>query len=136
MITITPRDAKRTENVKPGWQICECVNHFTKPASTDGSTVHNYEIDIVEGEFAGTPLKNLTISEKALSMGKNFFLACGLPKEEWDRALKGESISFDEKNPVGKRFKAMVSNTKFENRIQNEATDFLPLSPGVAAASV
>lgn len=129
MITITPRDAKRTEMVQPGWHICECVNYFPKPASTDGSTVHNYEIDIVEGQFAGTPLKNLTISEKALAMGKNFFLATGMPQAEWDRALKGESISFDEKNPVGKRFKAMVSNTKFENRMQNEATDFLAIAP-------
>lgn len=126
MITITPRDAKRSEVVTPGWHICKVMNHFTKPAAGDGSTVHNFEIDIIEGQFKDTPLKNFTLSEKAVSMGKNFFLACGMPLEQWNKALNGESVTFDEKNCVGKIIKVMVSNSKYENRMQNEAIDFLP----------
>lgn len=132
MITITPKDALRAKNLPPGWQICDVENHYTKPAATDGSTVHYYELTVVDGQYAGVPLAELTISEKAVGMGKNFFVACGMPAEIWDKAEKGESQSFDEKLPVGKRIRVMVKPETFGNRMLNKASDFLPL-PGVAA---
>lgn len=125
MITITPKDALRAEQLPPGWQICDVTNHYTKPANTDGSTVHYYEMEVVDGQYKGVPLQELTISEKAVGMGKNFFIACGMPTELWDRAKKGESVNFDEKEPVGKRIKVMVKPEPFGGRIINKPSDFL-----------
>src|SRR4249920_524328 len=108
MITITPRDALMAKVLPPGWQFCKVSNHYTKPAQGDGSTVHYYEIDVIDGQYKGVPLNPLTISEKALGMGKNFFIACGQPSSEWDKAEKGEAIMFDEKLPVERVIKVMV----------------------------
>ena len=129
MITITPKDALKAKTLPPGWQIVDVENHYTKPAAGDGSTVHYYELTVVDGQFKGVPLQELTISEKAIGMGKNFFIACGQPVEQWERAEKGESVSFDEKIPVGKRIKAMVKPEPFGNRTLNKAVDFLALTP-------
>lgn len=130
MITITPKDALRAKVLQPGWQICDVENHYTKPAAGDGSTVHYYELTVAEGQFKGVPLNELTISEKALGMGKNFFLACGMPITLWQKAENGESVQFDEKLPVGKRLKVMVKPEAFQNRMLNKATDFLPMEQG------
>lgn len=127
MITITPKDALKAETLPPGWQNCEVENHYTKPASGDGSTVHYYEITVIDGQFAGVPLNELTISEKAIGMGKNFFLACGMPQSLWDKAKKGEAVQFDEKLPVGKKLKVMVKPEPFGGRILNKASDFMPM---------
>ena len=135
MITITPKDALRAKTLPPGWQICDVENHYTKPAAGDGSTVHYYELTVVEGQFKGVPLNELTISEKALGMGKNFYVACGMPLELWDKAEKGESIQFDEKLPVGKRIKVMVKPEPFGNRILNKATDFLAVEQPAAVSA-
>jgi hypothetical protein len=102
-------------------------NHYTKPAQGDGSTVHYYEITVVEGQFKNVPLNELTISEKAIGMGKNFFVACGMPVALWDQAEKGESVQFDEKLPVGKKLKVMVKPEPFGNRILNKPVDFLAI---------
>lgn len=136
MITITPKDALKAKQLPPGWQICDVENHYTKPAASDGSTVHYYELTVVEGEFKGVPLQELTISEKAIGMGKNFFIACGQPKEHWERAEKGESINFDETAPVGKRIKVMVKPEPFGNRMLNKAVDFLPMPEAATQATV
>ncbi len=127
MITITPKDALRAKNLPPGWQICDVTNHYSKPAKESGATVHYYEIEVVEGQFKGVPLNEYTIVESAIGMGKNFFLACGMPQEMWDRAEKGESIQFDEKLPVGKRIKVMVKPEPFGTRLLNKASDFLAM---------
>lgn len=128
MITITPKDALKAKVLPPGWQIVKVENHYTKPAQADGSTVHYYEMTIIAGQFNGVPLQEFTLSEKAIGMGKNFFIACGQPAEQWDRAEKGESITFDEKLPVGAIVKTMVTPEKFGNRTLNKATDFLSLT--------
>lgn len=135
MITITPKDALKAKVLPPGWQIGRVDNHYTKPAKEDGSTVHYYEITIVAGQFKDVPLQELTLSEKAIGMGKNFFIACGQPAEHWERAEKGEAISFDEKLPVGKVIKVMVTPEKFGNRILNKATDFGIITPEQLAAA-
>lgn len=132
MITITPKDALKAKTLPPGWQICVVDNHYVKPSQNDGSNVHFYEITIVEGEHKGTPLQEYTISEKALGMGKSFFLATGMPLELWERAEKGEAVQFNEKNPVGKTLRVMVKPEAFNNRMLNKAVDFMSLEQGAA----
>lgn len=125
MITITPKDALKAKTLPPGWQYCKVENYYTKPAKEDGSTVHYYELTVITGQFKDVPLQELTLSEKAIGMGKNFFVACGMPIEIWQKAEKGEAQSFDERLPVGKIVKTMVTPEKFGNRTLNKATDFL-----------
>ena len=134
MITITPKDALRAKILPPGWQICLVENHYSKPAQSDGSTVHYYEMTVMSGQYQGVPLSELTLSEKAIGMGKNFFVSCGMPVELWDKAEKGESVNFDEKSPVGHYVKVMVKPEAFGNRMLNKAVDFLPLTEAELSA--
>ena len=126
MITVTPKDALRAKVLQPGWQICVVENYTQKQANTDGSTLHTYEIVVDEGQYKGVPLNDFVVSEKAIGMGKNFFIACGMPVELWNKAEKGEAVQFDEQAPVGKRLKVMVKPEAYQNRMLNKATDFLP----------
>ncbi len=126
MITINQKDALRAKVLPPGWQVCIVERYEQRQAGTDGSTLHCYEIIVDEGQFKGVPLNDLVISEKAVGMGKNFFLACGMPRELWDKAEKGEAVQFDERAPEGKRIKVMVKPEAYQNRMLNKATDFLP----------
>ena len=130
MIKVTAKDALRSEQLTPGWKVGVCVNFFEAIAKTDGSKVYTFEIEVEEkGMPVPVPLQNYVISEKAVSMGKAFFIACGFPQEEWDKLVKGEATSadIDPVNCVGKKFRVMVANDKYENRILNKAADFLPL---------
>lgn len=133
MITITPRDALRSETMEPGWQFCKIPNMYTKAAQSDGSTNYYYEIEVIDGKYKGVPLQDLVVNEKAVSMHKNFFIAAGAPPQLWEDAKKGEAQSFDERNPIGKVIKVMVTPTKFENRILNKPSDFLALNAEEAA---
>jgi hypothetical protein len=128
MIKVTAKDALRAEQLTPGWREGTCINHFEKAAGTDGSKLDIFEIEVIDNGLA-FPLKNYQISEKAVSMGKAFFIACGLPPAEWEKLVKGEaaSVEIDPRNCVGKKFKVYVKNTTYEGRINNEAGDFLPL---------
>jgi len=128
MIKVTAKDALRAEQLTPGWRVGICTGHTPKVAGTDGSKLDVFGIEVEENGRM-FPLKDYQISEKAVSMGKAFFIACGLPKEEWDKLVKGEetSVEIDERNCVGKKFKVYVKNTTYEGRINNEAGDFLPL---------
>lgn len=133
MIKVTAKDALRSEQITPGWKLGTCVNYFEATAKGDGSKVYTFEVEVEEKGLM-VPLQNYIISEKAVSMGKAFFLACGFPQSEWDKLVKGEAASaeIDPVNCVGKKFKVMVANEKYENRILNKAADFLP--PAAAAA--
>lgn len=126
MITITPKDALRAKNLPPGWQVCDVENYLSKPSQSDGSTVHFYELVVAEGQFKGVPLADYTLSEKAIGMGKAFYLACGMPIELWEKAEAGESVQFDERLPIGKRIKVFVKPEPFGGRMLNKATDFAP----------
>ena len=131
MITVTAKDALRTAQLTPGWKHGKCVSH--EPATAgDGSIYHKFGIEVNasdEGFPNPVPLKEYNVSEKAVSMGKAFFIACGFPESEWDNLMKGKSTSavIDEKSCIGKEFQVMVINTKYQNRVSNEAGDFLPL---------
>lgn len=129
MIKVTSKDALRSEQLTPGWRVGSCVNHYEKAAGTDGSRVDFFEIEVDDNGLQ-VPLQPFVISEKAVSMGKAFFIACGFPQAEWDKLVKGESaaVDIDPRNMVGKKFKVMVANSVYDNRIQNKATDFLPLT--------
>ncbi len=128
MITVTAKDAIRSEQVEPGWKLGEVTNY--KPdTSADGAALHKWEVEV---EYNGLkyPLQDYMISEKAVSMGKAFFIACGFPQSEWEKLVRGEATSA-QINPldcVGKKLKVMVVNEKFNNRILNKAGDFLPLT--------
>lgn len=128
MITITPKDALRSTNMSPGWQYCLVENMYTKPAASDGSTNYYYELTVIDGQFKGVPLAALVVNEKAVSMHKNFFVACGAPADLWEAAKKGEAQQFDERNPIGKVIKVMVKPEPFDNRLLNKSVDYLPLT--------
>jgi hypothetical protein len=136
MIKVTPKDALRAKNLQPGWQICMVDKYTTKQAGTDGSTLHCYELIVSEGQYKGVPLNEYVISEKAIGMGKNFFIACGMPAEMWARAESGETVEFDEELPVGKKLKVMVKPEAYQGRMLNKASDFLAIEPSLAKASV
>lgn len=129
MITVTAKDALRSEQLTPGWREGECISVKTKTAGTDGSALFVFEVEVNDRGLK-VPLKDYQLSEKAISMGKAFFLACGFPQEEWDKLVRSEATStqIDERSCVGKKFKVMVINTTYQGRIQNEAGDFLPLA--------
>lgn len=129
MITVTAKDALRAKQITPGWREGEVVSYTPKVAGTDGSGLHVFGIEVNDGGLA-VPLKDYQLSEKAISMGKNFLIACGFPKDEWEKLERGEATSqqVDERSLVGKKLKVFVSNTTFGGRINNEATDFLPLN--------
>jgi hypothetical protein len=128
MITVNQKDALRAKTLPPGWQVCKVTNQYNKPSAGDGSTNFFYEIVVVKGEFKKVPLSEYLVNEKATGMGKNFFIACGQPKEQWDKAEKGEAFSFDEKLPMGKFVKVHVKPEPFGNRTLNKATDFMPVT--------
>lgn len=130
MITVTSKDALRAKQLTPGWRPGTITEYTPKVAGTDGSALHVFGIEVEDSGLV-CPLKDYQISEKAVSMGKNFFIACGFPKEEWEKLEKGETAS-KQINPldcVNKKVKVFVSNTTFNGRINNEATDFLPIDP-------
>ena len=129
-ITVTAKDALKTVQLTPGWKRGKCSGHEATTAR-DGSGLHKYaiEVDASEEGFPNpVPLQDYMISEKATGMAKAFFIACGFPETEWEKLQKGEkaNVQIDEKSPVGKEFQVMVSNEKYENRINNKAADFLP----------
>lgn len=129
MITVTSKDALRTAQLTPGVKPGKCVSHEQTTAK-DASALHKFGIEVVEEGFpVPVPIQDYMISEKAVSMGKAFFIACGFPESEWDKLMKGESTSaqIDEKSCVGKSFNVMVVNEKYENRINNKAVDFFKL---------
>lgn len=128
MITITQKDALRAKQLKPGWRPGKVVSYEPATAGTDGSMLHKWGIEVIDNGLQ-VPIKDYQVSEKAVSMGKNFFIACGFPKEEWEKLEKGEETSqtLDPNDCVEKEIQVFVSNSTFNNRIQNEATDFLPL---------
>lgn len=127
MITVTAKDALRTAQLTPGWKPGKCVSHEETTAK-DGSALHKFGIEVQEEGFPiPVPLQDYMISEKAVSMGKAFFIACGFPESEWDKLMKGEKASaqINPKDCVNKEFNVMVVNEKYENRINNKAGDFL-----------
>jgi|SRR5688572_19114482 len=128
MITVTAKDALRAKQITPGWREGIVVSYTPKVAGTDGSALHVFGIEVADGGLQ-VPLKDYQLSEKAISMGKNFLIACGFPKTEWDKLEKGEegSAQIDPSSCVNKKIKVFVSNTTFQGRINNEATDFMPL---------
>lgn len=129
MITVTSKDALRAKQLTPGWREGSALSYTPKVAGTDGSALHVFEIEVDDSGLM-TPLKPYQISEKAVSMGKAFFIACGFPPSEWEKLERGEATS-SQINPldcVNKKFKVFVSNKMYDGRIQNEATDFLPLT--------
>lgn len=130
MITVTAKDALRTAQLTAGWKAGKCVSHEETTAK-DGSALHKFGIEVnatEEGFPIPVPLQDFMISEKAVSMGKAFFIACGFPPEEWEKLMKGEkaSVQIDPKSCVNKEFQVMVALEKYENRINMKASDFLP----------
>lgn len=127
MITVTAKDALKAETVEPGWKP-GVVTSYTPDTAGDGSALHKWGIEV---DYKGQkyPLQDYMVSEKAVSMGKNFFIACGFPPEEWDKLVKGETTStqIDPNSCVGKRVMVMVVNDKFNNRLTNKAGDFLKM---------
>jgi hypothetical protein len=134
MIRVTKKDALKAKVLPAGWQVCEVVRHYTKPAKESGATVHYYELEVIEGQYKDVPLNEYTISENAIGIGKNFFVACGMDKNEWEKAEKGEEFEFDEEFPVGKKLRVHVKPEVFGNRTLNKAADFMSMPASYVSA--
>lgn len=135
MININRKDVLRSTIVPPDWYTVKVKGVTKKPATSDGSTNYFFSIEIAEGENAEIPTKDFLVNEKGVfSSGLNFFVACGFPRTELEKLRKGEAttVQLDENACVGKVIKAFVANTKWENRVSNECTDFLPLDAAIA----
>jgi hypothetical protein len=128
MITVTAKDALRAKQITPGWREGVVTSYTPKVAGTDGSALFVFGIEVNDAGLM-VPLKDYQLSEKAISMGKNFLIACGFPKGEWEKLERGEegSQQIDPSALVNKKIKVFVSNTSYQGRINNEATDFMPL---------
>lgn len=128
MITITSKDALRAKTLKPTWYPGKVVSYSPKTAGTDGSMLHVWGIEVNDGGL-WVPTKDYQVSEKAVSMGKNFFIACGFPKEEWEKLERGEVMArqIDPADCVDKEIRVFVKNTVFNDKVSNEASDFTPL---------
>jgi hypothetical protein len=125
VIKITKRDALRAKILDPGWYSCIVDGYEKRTASTDGGTLHQFEITVEDGQHKGVPLNAYVIPEKVLGIGKPFFSACGLPSEIWTKAEAGEEFEFDPQNLVGKKLRVMVKPEAFGNRTLNKAFDFM-----------
>ena len=131
MITVTAQDALKTAQLTPGVKPGRCVRYI---AGTDknGATLHRWIVEVrEEGYPEWVPLKDYTVSEKAISMGKGFYIACGFPEDIWEDLMKGKlkSYQFSETDCVGKEFDVNVINTMYNGKIQNEAQDFMKKQP-------
>lgn len=128
MITVTAKDALRAKQLVPGWREGLVVSYTPKVAGTDGSALHVFGIEVNDASLM-VPLKDYQLSEKAISMGKNFLIACGFPKSEWEKLERGEegSTQIDPNSCVNKKLKVFVSNSTYQGKISNEATDFMPI---------
>lgn len=128
MITVTAKDALRAKQIVPGWKEGIVTSYTPKVAGTDGSALHVFGIEVDDSGLQ-VPLKDYQLSEKAISMGKNFLIACGFPKDQWAKLERGEETAsqVDPNSCVGKKIKVFVSNTNYQGKISNEATDFLPI---------
>lgn len=134
-IKVTKKDAKANDVVPPGQYIVDVKGLTMAPAKSDQSTNYTYALDFVSDangneDCVGARIKPFLINEKGLfGTGLNFLVACGFPKEQVELIKQGKApdAEVDEKAPVGKRIRAFISNTTYNNRVSNEATDFLPL---------
>lgn len=128
MIKVTSRDALKSEIVPAGVYPGKCVGYNAQTASKDSSIVHRFEIEVTHNGLQ-YPIQDYIISEKAVSMGKSFFLACGFPESEWEKLVKGESASvdIDPNDCVGKEMRVQVIHSMFDNRTQCKAGDFFKL---------
>jgi len=128
MITVTAKDALRAEIVEPGVKPGECTGY--KPVvDKNGAALHKFEVE-VDWKGIKYPLQDFMVSEKAVSMGKNFFIACGFPADQWEKLVKGEatSVQIDPNSCVGKKFRVVVTNDNYNGRITSKCGDFLPLT--------
>lgn len=127
MITVTPQDALRSIQLTPGRKRGK-VTGYERGTAKDGSVLHKYAIEVQEEGFPQyVPVQDYMISEKAISMGKSFFVACGMPEDIWDKLAKGEvtsNFNFDERECVGKELYITVINEPYMGRLLNKASDF------------
>lgn len=136
MITVTSKDVKRATIIPPAWYPLLVKGVSTKPSKGDGSTNYIFELEVCDGPYKDTPVKDFLINEKGLfGQGLAFLVACGFPKDVLEAIKKGEApdTPVDENSCVGKQIKAFVGTTTWENRKSNEALDFLPISAATPA---
>lgn len=128
MIKVTSRDALRAEVVPPGIYPGEVMSYSRQAAAKDASLLHKWELE-VDVKGLRVPLKDYQVSEKAVSMGKSFFIACGVDPADWEKLVRGEedAIEIDPNDCVGKKIRIQVINTMWNNRTQSEAGDFFRL---------
>ncbi len=137
MIEIKGSDVRSNTLAKPDWYIVDVVAMNPKLTKSGDSMNFNYRLKIVSDlkgntEFEDCRVKDFLINEKGIfGVGLLFYGACD---EDVRKAMdiqkkdkNAPNIPIDENFPVGKRIRALISNTTFENRVSNEATDFLPL---------
>lgn len=126
-VNLTSDDLAKGTLVNPSWYPCEITKYEEKPASTDRSTNCISHFKIMTGEFEGAG-GNLLLNEKALGMGRNFFIALGAKyttNERGKKELKGIELG---PSLVGKKLDVYFTRgTSNKNNDFNDAKDFAPL---------
>ena len=76
IVNFTESDLLQGKLVTPGWYTVKVREVEDRQASTDGSTVYNFTLEIIEGEEKGVTA-TLWVSEKMLGSGRPLLEACG-----------------------------------------------------------
>lgn len=126
-INLTSDDLARGTIVNPAWYPCEIIKYEEKPASTDRSTNCISHFKILTGEFEGGG-GNLLLNEKAMGMGKAFFIALGA-KYTTNAKGKKELLGVELNDGLkGKRLDVYFARgTSNRGNDFNDAKDFAPL---------
>jgi hypothetical protein len=126
-VNLTSDDLARGTLVDPTWYPCEIIKYEEKPAMTDRSTNGISTLKVLAGEFEGATC-NYLLNEKALGMGRNFFIALGAKysmNEKGKKELKGVELT---PALVGKKLDVYIARgTSNKGNDFNDAKDFAPI---------
>lgn len=115
---LTPQDFLRSKVLAPGWYRSKVVKYSEEAADTDGSLNAIIDLQVIDGQFAGVPLKRY-FNEKETARG---FAASYIKAfYQVDEAKGG---SFDLKDTEGKVVDVYVSNEMYKGTMRNNCQDF------------
>lgn len=129
VMKVSRRDMKRSNILDPGWYDLEIVDVSEKTnKKKDGiNTVIDFEVKSNNKKVNGTPLSQV-ISDKYISAGVPLIEALD-PKALDDD--EGGEFDWDKEILKGKMVKGNVQTSEYNNKPQNELTDYAPIEAEV-----
>ena len=120
-LNVTPEDMKASKIVKPGWNVLEVTDNVTKP-NKEGDAM-NVEFSFVGrgGDADGVPFK-YWLSEKAPGFSVALLTALGFKLSE----TEANTVELKDGQFKGKRVKAKIETGTYNNRKQNQISEFAP----------